>query len=161
MALEQQLKALKESTITEETLLDEMIQASQSYHNRIQLATAIPPLVTDADRLQLQERCAAAEEKAEDLQKQLQDLRRLDLEEMEGKVERLQKELEELQHRDSLKQRTLDSRLRTLTRVEKEKLTLQCELENAKKMLDQVNVKNSSLAHQNKMDEGVMLGMKV
>jgi hypothetical protein len=42
MALEQQLKALEESTITEETLLDEMIQASQSYRNRIQLATAIP-----------------------------------------------------------------------------------------------------------------------
>ncbi len=86
MTLESQLKLLEESTITEDTLHDEMVHASQFHRDRIRTATAIPPLVMDADRLQLQERCAAAEEKAEGLQKQLQDLQRPNAE-----VERLQK----------------------------------------------------------------------
>ena len=90
MALELKLKALEESTITEDTLLDEMLLASPSHRDRIRMATAIPPLVMDADRLQLQERCAAAEEKAEGLQKQLQDLQSPDSENLERSVERLQ-----------------------------------------------------------------------
>jgi hypothetical protein len=91
VALELQLKSLEESTITEEALLDEMLHASQSHRDGIRTATAIPSLALDADRLQLQVRCAAAEEKAEDLQKQLQDLRRPDAEDLERRVERLQK----------------------------------------------------------------------
>jgi hypothetical protein len=68
LALESQLKSLEESTITEDTLLDEMVHASQFQRDRIRTATASPPLVMDADRLQLQVGCAAAEEKAEQLQ---------------------------------------------------------------------------------------------
>jgi hypothetical protein len=157
-ALEQQLKTLQESTITEDTLIDEMVHASQSYRDRIQQVTAIPPLIMDADRLQLQIRCAAAEEKAEDLQKELQALQ---VPGGEGKMERLQKELEDLQNLCRRKQGALHGRMRAVTRLEKEKLALQGDLENVKKTLNQVNVKNSSLAHQSKMDEGVMLGLKV
>ncbi len=76
LALESQLKSLEESTITEDTLLDEMVHASQFQRDRIRTATAIPPLlvVMDADRLQLQVKCASAEEKADELQVTL-DLR--------------------------------------------------------------------------------------
>jgi hypothetical protein len=120
-ALERQLKLLEESTITEETLLDEMLQASQAHRNRIRTATAIPPLVMDADRLQLQVKCAAAEEKAEDLQKQLQDLKSSEERKLEEKVKQLQNELEGLQQRGKQKQRVLDSRTSALAKVIEEK----------------------------------------
>ena len=52
-ALEQQTKLLEQSAITEDTLLDEMLHAAQAHRSRIHAVTAIPPLVMDADRLQL------------------------------------------------------------------------------------------------------------
>jgi hypothetical protein len=110
----------------------------------------------DADRLQLQERCAAAEEKAEGLQKQLQDLQRSDAE-----VERLQKELEVGRRTDIQMQVMLDSHKEAFCQVKREKLALQLELDSAKKTLDQINARNSTLTHQNKMDENVMHGLKV
>jgi uncharacterized protein YoxC len=70
-ALNQQLKIVTESTITEDTLNQEMVIAANAHRNSIQRMTAIPPLVMDDTRLQLQIRCAAAEEKAEDLQREL------------------------------------------------------------------------------------------
>jgi hypothetical protein len=79
-----------ESTITEDTLNQEMVVAAQAHRDSIQKMTAIPPLVTDENRLQLQIRCAAAEEKAEDLQQELQALKGRD---SEGKVGSLPKEL--------------------------------------------------------------------
>ncbi len=54
LELESQLKSLEESTITKDTLLDEMVHASQFQRDRIRTATAIPPLVIDENRLQLQ-----------------------------------------------------------------------------------------------------------
>ncbi len=51
--------------------------------------------------------------------------------------------------------------MRALTSLESEKSALGRDLESAKKALNQVNIKNSSLAHQSKMDEDVMLGLKV
>jgi hypothetical protein len=76
-------------------------------------------------------------------------------------MKRLQKELEDLQNLCRRRQEALDRRMRAVTRLEKEKLALEGDLENVKKTLNQVNVKNSSLAHQSKMNEGVMLGLKV
>jgi hypothetical protein len=72
-ALDEELKVIQDSTITEDTMIDEMIQqASQGHRDRIKEMRAIPPLSLDGDRQQLQIRCAAAEEKAENLQEQLQ-----------------------------------------------------------------------------------------
>ena len=160
VALELQLKSLEESTITEETLLDEMLHASQSHRDRIRAATAIPPLALDADMLQWQTRCAAAEGEAEDLQRQLQELLRPDAEDLERKVERLQKELEDLQRSSLQKQRILETRQKALVNANAEKLALQRELDGANKALNQINRLNSTLTHQNKMDENVMCGMK-
>ncbi len=53
-AFNQQLKTVMESTITEDTLNQEMVIASQAHRDSIQKMTAIPPLVVDANRLQLQ-----------------------------------------------------------------------------------------------------------
>jgi hypothetical protein len=63
-AFNQQLKTVIESTITEDTLNQEMVIAANAHRDNIQRMTAIPPLVMDDTRLQLQIRCAAAEEKA-------------------------------------------------------------------------------------------------
>jgi hypothetical protein len=158
LALESQLKSLEASTITEETLLDEMMHASQFQRDRIRAATAIPPLIMDADRLQLQERCAAAEEKAEELPKQIQCFP--DAESLKRRIEELQKGLEDLQQKDIQKRRILDSRLETIGKLKKEKLTLQLERDSAKRSMDQINERNSTLTQQNVLDESVMLGLK-
>ncbi len=55
--------------------------------------TAIPPLVMDDTRLQLQIQCAAAQEKAEDLRRELQAIMEKD---SEGKIASLQEEVGEL-----------------------------------------------------------------
>ncbi len=55
----------------------------------------------------------------------------------------------------------LDSRREAFFQEKREKLALQLELDGAKRTLDQTNARNSTLTHQNKMDENVMLGMKV
>ena len=81
----------------------------------------------DADRLQLQERCAAAEEKAEGLQKQLQDLQRPDAE-----VERLRKELEDWRRFDIQNKIVLDSRKEAFFQQKREKLALQLRLDGAR-----------------------------
>ena len=145
VALELQLKSLEESTITEETLLDEMLLASQSHRDRIRMATAIPPLALDADMLQWQTKCAAAEEKAEDLQRQLQELLKPDAEDLERKVERLQKENEVLQRRNLQKQRVLDARWKALSDAKVEKSVMQRELDGVNKTLNQINRLNSTL----------------
>ena len=71
-ALEQQLQTVLTSTITEDTLNQEMEFAAQAHRNRIHAMTAIPPLLMDEDSLQLQTRCATLEQQAEDLRDQLQ-----------------------------------------------------------------------------------------
>jgi uncharacterized protein YoxC len=92
-ALNQQLKIVMDSTITEDTLNQEMVIAANAHRDSIQRMTAIPPLVMDDTRLQLQIRCAAAEEKAEDLQRERQVIMEKD---SEAKIASLQKELGEL-----------------------------------------------------------------
>jgi hypothetical protein len=67
-----------------------MVIAANAHRDSIQRMTAISPLVMDKNRLQLQIRCAAAEEKAEDLQLDLQALIGRD---SEGKIVILQKSL--------------------------------------------------------------------
>jgi hypothetical protein len=91
-ALNQQLKTVMESTITEDTLNQEMVIAANAHRENIQ-RTAILPLVMDDTKLQLQIRCAAAEEKAEDLQLERQVIMEKD---SEGKIASLQEELGEL-----------------------------------------------------------------
>ncbi len=86
--LNQQLKTVLESTITEDTLNQEMGIAAQAHRDGIHTMTAIPPLVMDEYMLQLQSRCAAAEEKAEDLRIELQALQGQDA---EGKIASLQR----------------------------------------------------------------------
>jgi hypothetical protein len=70
-----------------------MAHASQAHRDRLKEMRACPPLNTDTDRLQLQIRCAAAEEKAEGLQEELQALQGSAA---EGKTEKLQKKFEDL-----------------------------------------------------------------
>jgi hypothetical protein len=80
-ALNRQLQTVLESTITEDTLNhQEMVVAAQAHRDSIQKMTAIPPLVMDENKLQLQIKRAAVEEKAEDLQLELQALKRRDSE---------------------------------------------------------------------------------
>jgi hypothetical protein len=61
--LDRQLKVFKDIMVTEDTLRTEMTHASQAHRDRLKKMKAYPPLVTDEDRLQLQVKCAAAEEK--------------------------------------------------------------------------------------------------
>ncbi len=73
-AIDQQLQTLQESTIAEDTLNEEMVLASQAHRDRLKEMRAHPPLNMDEDRLHLQIRCAAAEEKAESIQEKLRSL---------------------------------------------------------------------------------------
>jgi hypothetical protein len=66
-ALNQQLRTVLDSTITEDTLNQEMEIAAQVHRDGIHKMTAIPPLFMDENMLQLQTRCATAEVNAEDL----------------------------------------------------------------------------------------------
>jgi hypothetical protein len=66
-ALNQQLRTVLDSTITEDTLNQEMEIAAQAHRDSIHKMTAIPPLFMDENMLQLQTRCATAEVNAEDL----------------------------------------------------------------------------------------------
>jgi hypothetical protein len=87
-ALDRQLQTVLESTITEDTLNQEMVIAAQAHRESIEKMTAIAPLVVDENKLQLQIKCAAAEEKAEDLQQELRILKRGD---QGGQIVSLQK----------------------------------------------------------------------
>ncbi len=70
-----------------------MVIAAKAHRDSIQKMTAIPPLVMDDTRLQLQIRCAAAEVKVEDLQRERQVIMEKD---SEGKIASLQEELGKL-----------------------------------------------------------------
>jgi chromosome segregation ATPase len=165
-ALEQQTKLLEQSAITEDTLLDEMLQAAQAHRSRIHAVTAIPPLVMDADRLQLQVRCAAAEEKVEDLQKQLHDVLSSDKVvssdkvKLDEKVRELQNELEGLQQRESQAQRALDSREADLYKVRREKTKMQLELVRVNKDLNEANQRNLALTQHTQRGDLLMQGLK-
>ncbi len=89
--LNKQLKTVLESTITEDTMNQEMGIAAQAHRDGIHMMTAIPPLIMDENMLQLQTRCAAAEEKAEDLRIELQARQGQNA---EGKIASLQRDLE-------------------------------------------------------------------
>ena len=93
-ALDQQLQTVLNSTITEDTLNQEMEIAARGQRDRIHGLTAIPPLHMDKDLLQLQTRCAILNQQAEDLQSQLRAYREQDA---EGKIARLRRKVEELQ----------------------------------------------------------------
>ena len=93
-ALDQQLQTVLNSTITEDTLNQEMEIAARAHRDRIHGLTAIPPLRMDEDLLQLQTRCAILDQQAEDLQSQLRAYREQDA---EGKMAILQRKVEELQ----------------------------------------------------------------
>ncbi len=45
-----QLKVLQDSTITEDTLIEEVVHASQSHRDRIKEMRALPPLIMNEDR---------------------------------------------------------------------------------------------------------------
>ena len=82
------------STITEDTLNQEIEIAAQAHRDRIHGITAIPPLHMDDDMLQLQTQCAILDQQAEDLQAQLRAYREQN---SEGKIASLQKKIAELQ----------------------------------------------------------------
>jgi hypothetical protein len=124
-ALNQQLKTLQESTITEDTLNEEMVHASQSNRDRIQRMTAIPPFVMDEDRLQLQIRCAVAEEKAENLQQELCAIQETDAKEKAESS--LQKELEDLRKKHAKVTERYSRQSKVNKDVMKESLTLHCD----------------------------------
>jgi hypothetical protein len=63
-AIQRQLENVLESTITGDTLNREMGIAAQAHRDSIHKMTAIPPLAMDENRLQLQIRCATAEQKS-------------------------------------------------------------------------------------------------
>jgi hypothetical protein len=117
-ALNQQLKIVTESTITEDTLNQEMLIAANAHRDSIEKMTAIPPLFMDDTRIHLQIRCAAAEEKAEDLQRKRQVTMDND---PEGKIASLWKELEmsreELGELRKVNQ-SLDEKLRKVNSVQ-------------------------------------------
>jgi hypothetical protein len=112
--LNQQLKVVMDSTITEDTLNQEMEHAATAHRDSIQKMTAIPPLFVDDTRLQLQIRVAAAEEKAEELQREHHAIKGKDF---EGKISSLQVELDGLKLKldtakgelESLKRKRADS----------------------------------------------------
>ncbi len=95
-ALDKHLQTVLESTITEVTLNQEMIHASQAHRESIEKMTAIAPLVLNDDNHQLQIKCAAAEEKADELQRELRILKRGD---PAGQVVVLRKELDDLREK--------------------------------------------------------------
>ncbi len=71
-ALSHHLRIVTESTITEDTLKQEMLVAANAHAESIKKIRAHPPLFMDDTRIQLQVRAAKAEEKAENLQRELQ-----------------------------------------------------------------------------------------
>jgi hypothetical protein len=75
-ALDRHLQAVLESTITEDTLNEEMILAAQAHRQSIGKMAVIAPLVVGEDKRQLQIRCAAVEEKVDELQRELRTLKR-------------------------------------------------------------------------------------
>ena len=89
--LSEHQRIIKENTITEDTLRQEMLIAANAHAESIKKLKAHPPLFLDDTRIQLQLHAAKAEEKADDLQRELQAMAGKD-----SKVEiaRLQKELE-------------------------------------------------------------------
>ncbi len=89
-ALSQHLKIVTESTITEDTLKQEMLIAASAHAESVKNMRAHPPLFMDDTRINLQIRVAAAEEKAEDLQWELQVIAGKDA---NGEIASLQKEL--------------------------------------------------------------------
>jgi hypothetical protein len=155
-ALDRQFKALQESTITEDTLIDEMVHASQSTRDHIQQMTAIPPLVMDDDRLQLQIRCAAAEEKAENHQEELQAL----LESAaEGKLAKLQK-FEDLLGKHTKVQERYSRQSKLNKYIMKESLTLHSDNAALEAKIGKVSSDYNKLKHAAKGDEDVMVGLK-
>ncbi len=98
-ALDQQLQSVLASTITEDTLNQEMEVAAQAHRDRIRGITAVPPPLMDEDMLQLQARCATLEQEVEDFRAQLQAHREHDavgkLATLQKRMEKTQKELEE------------------------------------------------------------------
>ncbi len=90
-ALSEDQKIVTECTITEDTLKEEMLIAANAHAESIKKMKAHPPLFLDDTRIQLQLRAAKAEEKAEDLQRELQAMAGKD---SKGEIARLQKELE-------------------------------------------------------------------
>ena len=93
-ALDQQLQTVLTSTITEDTLNQEMEVAALAQRDRIRAMTAVPPLLMDEDMLQLQTRCAVLEQEAEDLRAQLQAHRNHD---SGREFARLRKSMEKIQ----------------------------------------------------------------
>jgi hypothetical protein len=93
-ALDQQLQTVLTSTITEDTLNQEMEIAAQAHRDRIHGITAIPPLLMDEDRLQLQTRSATLEQQAEDLRDQLHACKEQN-DSLHKKMKKMQEELQE------------------------------------------------------------------
>jgi hypothetical protein len=153
-ALNQQLKTVIDSTITEETLNQEMVIATNAHRDSIQRMTAIPPLVMEETRLQIQIRCAAAEEKAEDLQQELQSLIGKD---SEGKIASLLKELGDLRSKlaksqgENSEYAEVNESMNDILRRTNKRL---------QEKLGKVNSDNNRMKRAAQMDEDIMIGLK-
>jgi hypothetical protein len=134
-----------------------MVVAAQAHRNGIQRMTAIPPLIMDENRLQLQIRCAAAEEKAEDLRLELQALQGRD---EEGKIASLQRELENLRKKFTKAQGKYTEQSDLNEDILKENLTLRSDNEKLEVKIGKVNSDHSKMKRAALLDENVMLGLK-
>ncbi len=106
-ALGQHLKIVTESTITEDTLKQELLLAANAHTESVKNMRAHPPLLVfmDDTRINLQIRVAAAEEKDEDLQRELRVIAGKD---SKAEIASLQEELGELRKANQ----KLDEKLR-------------------------------------------------
>ena len=97
-ALDNQLQTVLQSTITEDTLTQEMAHAEQTHRARIRGMTFAPPLQLEEgnDILELQLRNAFLDQQSEDLNEEFNSLR-VDRQFAEAKSARLQKMVDDLQ----------------------------------------------------------------
>jgi hypothetical protein len=143
-----------ENTITKDTLNQEMVIAANAHRDNIQRMTAVPSLVMDDTRLQLRIRCAAAEEKAEDLQLDRQVLMEKD---SEGEIASLKEELADLRSKLAKLQEEHSGFIEVWGRTNDI-------VRKASQRLDQklrkVNLDHDRMKRAAKMDEDIMVGLK-
>jgi hypothetical protein len=159
-AIKRQLDNVLESTITEDTLNQEMGVAAQAHRDSILKMTAIPPLVMDETRLQMQIRSAKAEEEIETLQEELKALKEGDKDRLP--IDVLRKENEDLRKEIG----NMRSKYSDWISKDEHDMVRRANKKQAKQ-LAQLNLEYGHFPTQiqrlkqaAKMDEGVMVGLK-
>jgi chromosome segregation ATPase len=123
----------------------------------IHTMTAIPPLIMDENMLQLQTRCAAAEEKADDLRIELQAIQ---VQNAEGKIASLQRELEKSRTKIEETQEKLMEQTDLNEAMLMESSTLRSNNEKLEVRTRKFNSDLSKMKRAAQMDSDVMVGLK-